>query len=377
MIIGENMAEAATDAYPGHMTLAEFLDTLPRTPCEQIPQNKYFCTVCERLNKGVAARCRYSKVEGEAGAGQTSADAGSVDFIPVADGKGAPDKLEPATGIGAAAGAQNDTEKVEFKVVAPLKSADDFPMLELVQPKDKQIKPIEMELLENVAIEFTAAEDMDIDSTEAVEVEALEVEPIEGDDEYAEADIGLELGDAGGGTDEDSAFEVEALEVAELAVDEEDFGEHDESIPQFTPLNSQGAHISDQGPVESSAPTTMATEKSKVKKKTVKRKKVSKPKTQAPTFTPITPSAAQSPTPTQTPSPTPRPQATHRPTTTGPTQKHQTSPQVAGPRAASNEPTVPRFQPQTVQPRSASAPTKLQPVRKTKPKKVKKVVKKK
>jgi hypothetical protein len=376
MTIGEIMAKAATDQYPGHMTLAEFLDTLPRTPCEQTPQNKHFCTVCERLNKGVAARCKYSKVEDEEGADQSGVDSGSVDFIPVSDGKGAPDKLEPSAGIGASTSAQGDTEKVEFKVVAPLKSDDDFPMLELVQPKDKQIKPIEMELLENVAIEFTPTEDSD--GSEAVEVEALEVEPIEGEDEfegeYGDEDIG-----------DDSAFEVEVLEVAELADDETDSEVGDTSIPQFKPLDSQGAPMGNMGSgpgpghTQAQDTTPMAVDRPKLKKKSIKKKKVSEPKTLAPTFTPITPAAASSPTPKPTtgpqaaprPTPTTKPTPTPTPTATG----HQTqrSPQLA------DQQTVPRYQPQLAHPQQkpTAAPSKLKPVRKTKPKKVKKVIKRK
>ena len=80
------MAEAAAKA--AYESLEEFLDTLPKTPCEATPINRYYCTVCERLNKGVANRCSYSTltpdsdssqhVEGSTGAAQVQIGGESI-----------------------------------------------------------------------------------------------------------------------------------------------------------------------------------------------------------------------------------------------------------------------------------------------------------
>ena len=61
------MAEAESATSFG--SLSEFLDTLPLKPCPSTPQNRYFCTLCERLNKSIAQRCDYSKIKLEGAVG--------------------------------------------------------------------------------------------------------------------------------------------------------------------------------------------------------------------------------------------------------------------------------------------------------------------
>ena len=198
------MAEAVGEAGLG--SLEKFLDTLPRKPCDDEPRNKYYCTVCERLNKPVASRCKYSSVEplpGSAGVGESGK--GTLEFIEVSDDLAHPDQA-------------SDKEKIEFKIVAPVKSDDDFPMIELIQPKDKKIEPIEMELLEDVAIDFEISED------EPVEVEVLEVVPIE-DDEDEDLDTGeTEEGaePAPGEPTGAEGVEFVALEVVEVVEETEE-----------------------------------------------------------------------------------------------------------------------------------------------------------
>jgi hypothetical protein len=155
------MAEAATQASYG--TLAEFLDSLPTSPCPSYPENRYYCSVCERLNKSTASRCGYSKLPDTDNALLGAEGDKSIQFQALSADSGKPESVH----------ADDKAEKVEFKVVAPEKGDKDYPLFEFVQPKDKKIEPIEMELLEDVAVEFTTSED------EPVEVEALEVVPLD------------------------------------------------------------------------------------------------------------------------------------------------------------------------------------------------------
>ncbi len=183
------MVEATAQA--GFGPLEEFLDTLPVQPCKVHPENRYYCTVCERLNKSVAGRCSYSKLELEAGS-SGSAISGSdepTQFIKVSEAEG---QDTPDAGV----------DKVEFKIVAPMKTDEDYPLIELVQPKDKKIEPIEMELLEDVAIEFELGED------EPFEVDVLEVLPIdESEDEFSDDDI-----------ETAEVIEVEVIEADDMEV---------------------------------------------------------------------------------------------------------------------------------------------------------------
>jgi len=159
--------------------LQDFLDKLPAKPCPENPGNADFCTICKRLNRQVATGCKYSGLEVDAEKPEdTTPETGpeTVEFKPVSD-------------------------DVETKQVVPPESDEDFPMIEIVKPTTTPKKPVEMELLDDVAIEF---EVMDEDS-EPVEVEALEVEPLE-DDEFEE---------------EGEVIQFEAADDVELGEDDE------------------------------------------------------------------------------------------------------------------------------------------------------------
>jgi hypothetical protein len=215
------MADSAAGA--ASSSLAQFLDTLPRTPCDVTPQNRYYCTICERLNKGVAARCKYSDLESdkEIGTHKIEGSDKSVGYTGIAADSGVAEKARessdgPDTG-GVLKKDSDSSERVEFKVVAPADADEEYPLIELIPPKDKRIKPIEMELLQNIALEFEVSDD------EPVEVEALEVEPLDDDYEESENDDAVEV----------DAFEVEALEDIDLS----EFDDNNKnSLPQFTPI---------------------------------------------------------------------------------------------------------------------------------------------
>lgn len=232
------MAEASAE--PAYNTLSDFLDTLPTQPCKSPPVNRYYCTVCARLKKPVAIRCEYSKYKGEGIVTSEGSD-DTIQFIQLQDeqaGAGSGKFVEPSTELG----------KVEFKVVAPMKADDDYPLIELVQPKDKKIEPIEMELLEDVAIEFEVSEE------EPMEVEAFEVAPI---DEFDEEDEVEEVG---------SGMEVEAIEAEpiEAMEDDLDLGEL-ENFPEFKPLEQQPSPT--QAEVPSMIRPSVAKGKPKIKAK--------------------------------------------------------------------------------------------------------------
>ena len=183
-------------------SLEDFLDTLPTRPCPATPQNRYYCTVCERLNKSIAARCDNSKLESgiEPGAEGVSSES-PPKFLSLENDDRKPSDLPSSIPT------DDQTEKVEFKVVTPDKTEKDYPLFEFVQPKDKKIQPIEMELLEDVAIEF------EVSSDEPLEVEAMEVEPLdEGENDEETEDL---VGD-------DDVTEVEVAEVVEEVEDVED-----------------------------------------------------------------------------------------------------------------------------------------------------------
>lgn len=203
------MVEATSEATFG--SLSDFLDSLPIQPCPTYPQNRYYCSVCERLNKVTARRCQYSKLksieEGGAGADESTAEDGTIKFVPMGDEAEA-SQMESTS-------AETAGDKVAFKVITPEKADKDYPLFEFVQPKDTKIEPIEMELLEDVAIEFSTSDD------EAVEVEALEVEPLD-DSDY-----------------DDEYGEVTEVEVVEADEADEDVGEFSDvgSLPEFKPIS--------------------------------------------------------------------------------------------------------------------------------------------
>jgi hypothetical protein len=206
---GELMVEATSEANFG--SLSDFLDSLPTQPCPTYPQNRYYCSVCERLNKATARRCQYSKLKSieDVGAtsGESAAEDGNIKFVPM--GADAEELSTESTS------ADTTSDKVAFKVVTPEKADKDYPLFEFVQPKDKKIEPIEMELLEDVAIEFSTSND------DAMEVEALEVEPVDDtdyDDEYGEV------------------TEVEVVEVDEVDEDVVEFSDI-EGLPEFKPIS--------------------------------------------------------------------------------------------------------------------------------------------
>ncbi len=205
------MLDASGQPFTG--TLEEFLDSLPTQPCPETPSNRYYCTVCERLNKSIASRCQYSKLEHSAQ--ESEGDQGdTIKFLPMQE-----TGEEPTGKLG-----EKGEDKVKFKVVTTKTADEDYPLFELVQSKDKQITPIEMELLEDVAIEFEPAKE----NEEPVEVEALEVVPL---DDYDEEEEGME---------------VEVVEVSEAeTLDDESVvepitGTSEEEYPTFMPI-SKGA----------------------------------------------------------------------------------------------------------------------------------------
>jgi len=228
------MAEAISQTY--YNTLSEFLDSLPTKPCPSTPSNRYFCTVCERLNKSIAARCSYSNMQT---AGEIKEEGGtSTQFIPLSS--------ETETQLGDTS--QDSSEKVEFKIVTPKRVDKDYPLFEIVQPKDKKIKPIEMELLEDVAIEFEPTSD------EPVEVEAFEVTPLDESDEDAEVA---------------EVMEVDVVE-ADLA---SEYIESGQTYPEFIPVQPQPS-AREIKPVTQKLPKKIT---KKVAKKTIKKGKIKKP----------------------------------------------------------------------------------------------------
>jgi hypothetical protein len=152
--------------------LQDFLDKLPVKPCPDNPPHSDFCTVCKRLNREVAGSCKYSgfEIDAEKTESIPEPEPESVEFKPVSD-------------------------DVETKNVVPPGSDDELPMIEIVKPTTTPKKPIEMELLDDVAIEFEVMGEGD----EPVEVEALEVEPLEDDElgeeseDFAEAEEEVEV----------------------------------------------------------------------------------------------------------------------------------------------------------------------------------------
>lgn len=164
--------------------LTDFLDSLPKEPCDSPPTTRYFCTVCERLNKSVERRCTlYSSRVDAVGLGKEPGEFKELG----AEGKGVE---KPGS-----------DESVEFKVVGDSDSDSDEerPLFEIVKPAEEDMEPLEMTLLEDEAIEFELmGGDGDEISEDAIEVEPLEVEEYEGD-----------------------GIEVEPLEVEEY---EDDFG---------------------------------------------------------------------------------------------------------------------------------------------------------
>lgn len=215
--------------------LSSFLDTLPKKPCDSPPTTRYFCTVCERLNKPVQSRCSQykSRIE-DVGLGAKPSDA---DFD-------------------AEDGEQKDEGSVEFKIVDDKESDDSMPMFEIVKPPAEEAEPLEMSLLEDEAIEFELS-----DEEEEISEDALEVEPIE---EFEAS--------------EDS-MEVEPMEVEEFEEDEEMEGAGEEKELDFKPLppeKPKKKHVA--------KPRT----KGKRRKSPVKGKKVKRP-------TPSTPPRADIP----------------------------------------------------------------------------------
>ena len=168
--------------------LQDFLDNLPAKPCPEYPGRQDFCTVCKRLNQEVAGRCKYSGLEIDTEKIDSSSEQKpeSLEFKPVSD-------------------------EVETKQVVPPSADEDFPMIEIVKPSSTPKKPIEMELLDDIAIEFEVMGEGD----EPVEVEALEVEPLDED----------EIGDESGGYIVEEG-EVEVLQFE--AVDENEPGVDDQ-----------------------------------------------------------------------------------------------------------------------------------------------------
>jgi hypothetical protein len=316
------MADAAAEA--AYTSLEDFLDTLPRKPCEPSPMNRYYCTVCERLNKGVAARCKNSKIEIDQKEIKEG-EGGAIQFIKVPEseeGKAIPESDSSA---------EEKIDKVEFKVITPLGSDDDYPLIEFVQPKDKKVEPIEMDLLENVAIEFEVSGD------EPVEVEALEVIPL--DDAGEEEMVGT--------TADEEGVEVEVLEVEVLDEDISEDSEVMEPIPEFKPLPEQAStpaprpalsptlaptSIPSQTPSPTTAPTPSHTKSPKPK---LKRKHKMKLKTKRTAGKPVRKKISSQPTPT--PQSQTQPQAIPMP-------QRQPTPQPA-PQQYPQKQRIPTFQP--------------------------------
>jgi len=151
--------------------LSEYLDELPVTPCEDPPTSRYFCTVCERLNKSVQSQCRIYKSRSE-----------QVGLVKKEDYDDYPD-LEEKTDT-----KQEDADKVEFKVVTENDmDARGMPMFEIVKPPVEDTEPLEMSLLEKEAVEFELMGDEKI-SEDAIEVEPMEVNELEDDFEGLEVE---------------------------------------------------------------------------------------------------------------------------------------------------------------------------------------------
>ncbi len=187
--------------------LQDFLDSLPKKPCSEYPGHSDYCTVCKRLNREVASVCKYSGLEIDAEKASETSEPEKVEFKPISD-------------------------EVETTQVIPSESEEDFPMIEIVKPTTKPRKPVEMELLEDVAIEFEIMGEGD----EPVEVEVLEVEPLE-EDEFGEGD---EEGDV-------LQFEAvdgevaEVVEVAEIDESSEVIFEPADTSPGAPPMLQQPA----------------------------------------------------------------------------------------------------------------------------------------
>ena len=184
-LLGEIMAGIRSTTLLGE--LQEFLDALPTRPCPENPASPDFCTVCKRLNHLVASRCQFSGLE-------LAAEKASE----ISEREEAPEKIE----------FKPVTDEVETKQVVPSNTDEDFPMIEIVKPAKAPRKPVEMELLEDVAIEFEILGDDD----EPIEVEPLEVEPLEDDDNDEEYET-LEFQAVG---DDENDDVVEVAEAPEL-----------------------------------------------------------------------------------------------------------------------------------------------------------------
>jgi hypothetical protein len=166
--------------------LNDFLDTLPKTPCDESPTSRYFCTVCERLNRSVQKRCSVYKSR--------------MDEVGLSA-----DRPDDIFGLEGDEKESSDEKGVEFKIVEDRELDDDMPLFEVVKPSGEDTEPLEMDLLEDEALEFDLLNDGD----EEISPDALEVEPIDGDDEEFEG------------------LEVEPLEVDEI--------EEEEQIPSPQP----------------------------------------------------------------------------------------------------------------------------------------------
>jgi hypothetical protein len=169
--------------------LQDFLDKLPATPCPENPGNQDFCTVCKRLNREVASSCKYSglEIDAEKVEEESEPEPKSVEFKPVSD-------------------------DVETKSVVPPESDEEFPMIEIVKPSTTPKKPLEMELLDDVAIEFEVMGEGD----EPVEVEALEVEPLDEDE------LEDESGDISGDEEDLEVVQFESVEAIEPGMELEE-----------------------------------------------------------------------------------------------------------------------------------------------------------
>jgi hypothetical protein len=257
-----------------------------RKPCPATPQNRYYCTVCERLNKSIAKRCDYSKIKIEGSDETVDEDADDTIFQPLSG--------DQPSMIGESSKQSGD--KVEFKVVAPEKADKDYPLFEFVQPKDKKIEPIEMELLEDVALEFKISDD------EPVEVEALEVTPID-EDEYDDDEGGIEVAEV---------VEVEVFEDSEVESDRFDITTAAAPmLHEFKPVSQMPAPskgVKSKGPVAAKRKPKKVS--GKVAMKPVAKKRGARQVTRK---TKLKPKKA-----TKTPKTTPRPPHTVEPTWTPP-----------------------------------------------------------
>ncbi|MCK5560921.1 MAG: hypothetical protein KAJ51_10025 [Thermoplasmata archaeon] len=197
--------------------LQGFLDSLPAKPCPENPRTPDHCTVCKRLNQEVASRCNYSGLEIDAEKGLEPGEPEKVEFKPV-------------------------TDEVETKQVVPPDSEEEFPMIEIVKPTTKPQKPVEMELLEDVAIEFEIMGEGD----EPVEVGALEVEPFEGGE-------GDEGGEEGGTLQFEAVGDDEVVEVVEVV----EIDEEQPSEVLFEPAGMGGDAVAMQPLSPASGPPTL------------------------------------------------------------------------------------------------------------------------